>query len=87
MDDMLVKSKFTKIHIDDLQEAFVALLEYQIKLNPTKYALRVTSRKFFDFMVSNRRIEANPEQIKAVQEMAPPRMIKDIQCLIERMLL
>ena len=77
MDDMLVKSQVVRTHINDFKEAFATLQKYKIKLNPIKYAFRVTSEKFLSFMVSRRRIEANLEKIKDVQEMTPPRTIKD----------
>lgn len=72
MDDMLVKSKVARTHINDLREAFATLRKYQMKLNPTKCTFGITSRKFFSFMVFNRVIEANLETIKAVKEMGTP---------------
>ena len=35
-------------------------------------------------MVSKRRIEANPDKIKAILDMEPPRSIKDVQKLTEK---
>ena len=55
-----------------------------MKLNPTKCAFRVTAGKFLRFMISNRRIEANSEKIRAVQEMALPRTVKEVQSLARR---
>ena len=52
IDDMLVKSTQTTDHIWDLEEAFSILRRYQIKLNPTKCAFRVTSEKFLEFLMS-----------------------------------
>ena len=39
VDDMLVKSKEESTHLDDLQETFITLRQYQMKLNPSKFAL------------------------------------------------
>ena len=55
-----------------------------MKLNPSKCAFRVASRKFLRFMVSHRGIEANPEKIKAILDMNPPQNIKEVQFLTER---
>ena len=66
MDDMLVKSKSSMNHVVDLEETFGTLRKYKMKLNPTKCAFEVTSRKFLGFMVSGRGIEANPEKICAI---------------------
>ena len=52
VDDMLVKSIDEGIHLDDLQETFETLRLYKMKLNPSKYAFRVSSGKFLGFMVS-----------------------------------
>ena len=37
--------------------------------------------KFLGFMVSQRGIEANPDKIRAIMEMAPPRNVKEVQSL------
>ncbi|GMH19496.1 hypothetical protein Nepgr_021337 [Nepenthes gracilis] len=79
IDDMLVKRRTTSDHIYDLAESFGVLREYQMKLNSAKYVFGVASGKFLGFIVSQRGIEANPEKIKALADMAPPRSIKDVQ--------
>ena len=52
MDDMLIKSKEESAHLDDLEETFTTLKQYQMKLNPSKCAFGVASGKFLRFMVS-----------------------------------
>ena len=52
VDDMLIKSKEELTHLDDLKETFATLRQYQMKLNPSKCAFGVASRKFLGFMVS-----------------------------------
>ena len=72
VDDMLVKSKEEFAHLDDLKETFTSLKQYQMKLNPSKCVFGVASGKFLGFMVSQRRIKANPEKVKAIINMASP---------------
>ena len=36
VDDMVVKSKEESAHLDDLEETFTTLRQYQMKLNPSK---------------------------------------------------
>uniref|UniRef100_A0A2N9EPX2 Uncharacterized protein n=1 Tax=Fagus sylvatica TaxID=28930 RepID=A0A2N9EPX2_FAGSY len=81
VDDMLVKSKENEDHLTDLKEAFQALRTYNMKLNPGKCAFDVSSGKFLGFMVSQREIEANPDKIKAILEMSPPKTVKEVQSL------
>jgi hypothetical protein len=76
VDDMLVKSKEESDHLDDLRETFETLRKYQMKLNPSKCAFSVYSGKFLGFMVSQRGIEANPDKIKTILEMQPPKTTK-----------
>ena len=69
VDGMLVKSKLTRDHIQDLDQMFKVLCKYQMKLNPLKCAFGVASRKFLGFMVNQRGIEANPKKIRALLKM------------------
>ena len=84
VDDMLVKSKEESTHSNDLQEIFTTFRQYQMKLNPSKYAFGVASEKFLEFMVSQRGIEANPEKVRAILEMASPKTVKEVQKLTGR---
>ena len=59
--------------MEDLKEIFDTLRSYNMKLNPSKCAFGVTAGKFLGFMVSQRDIEANPDKIRAIVEMAPPK--------------
>ena len=81
VDDMLVKSVDEGKHLDDLQETFNILGQYNMKLNPSKCAFGVASGKFLGFMVSHRGIDANPEKIKAILDMKPPQNVKEVQSL------
>ena len=79
VDDMLVKSRKEEDHLEDLKETFGTLRSYNMKLNPEKCAFGVTAGKFLGFMVSQRGIEANPDKIRAIIEMAPPQNVKEVQ--------
>ena len=81
MDDMLVKSRREEDHLKDLKETFDTLRSYSMKLNPGKCTFGVTTRKFLGFMVSQRGIEANPDKIRAIMEMKPPKNVKEVQSL------
>ena len=81
VDDMISKSTTIPGHVEDLKECFENLRKNQLKLNPEKCTFGVGAGKFLGFMISNRGIEANPEKIKAIQEMRAPRTQKDVQKL------
>ena len=65
----------------DLKETFDTLRSYSMKLNLGKCTFGVTTRKFLGFMVSQRGIEANPDKIRAIMEMKPPKNVKEVQSL------
>ena len=81
IDDMLVKSTTAELHIAHLSEAFQILRNYNMKLNPAKYAFGVSAEKFLGFIVNCWGIEANPDKIKAVLDMPSPSGIKEVQQL------
>jgi len=68
-------------HDGDLRGTFGILRGYDVKLNPKKCVFGVRLGKFLGFMVSSWRIEANPDKVKVVLDMKPPRNIKEVQRL------
>ena len=81
VDDMLVKSVRENDHLSDLQETFNTLRLYNMKLNLSKCVFGVTAGKFLGFMVSQRGIEVNPEKVRAILKLEPPRTVKAVQSL------
>ena len=62
IDDMLVKTTKSDLHIAHLSEAFQILRNYNMKLNPAKCAFGVSAGIFLGFIVNHRGIEANPDK-------------------------
>lgn len=69
MDDIIIKSRLFKEHIEYLREIFAVLNKYQIKLNPAKCAFFIKGKKLLSYMVSLWGIEPNPEKVQAILEM------------------
>ena len=78
VDDMIVKSKDREEHIPAFQKFFERIQFYKLQLNPKKCTFGVTSGKLLGFMVSQRGIEVDLDKIKAIVEMKPPRIEKEI---------
>ena len=81
VDDIVVKTREERTLINDLEETFKNLRKVNIMLNHDKCVFRVASGKLLGFLVSHRGIEANPDKIRAIEEMQPPRCLKDVQRL------
>ena len=78
VDDIVVKSREGNTLLRDLEETFANLRKVTIKLNPAKCVFGVPSGKLLGFLVSHRGIEANPDKIKAIEDMQPPRRLKEL---------
>ena len=81
IDNMLVKSLREENHLVDLLQVFDILRESHLHLNASKCTFGVSSGKFLGHVVSRKGIEANPDQIAALIELAEPRNIKQVQLL------
>ena len=81
VDDIVVKSREARTLIEDLEETFASLRMVDLRLNPEKCVLGVPSGKLLGFLVSHRGIEANPEKVKAIEDMNPPQTLKEMQKL------
>ncbi|KAK0592411.1 hypothetical protein LWI29_018735 [Acer saccharum] len=84
IDDMLVKSLIAQQHIDHLRQSFDVLDQYGMKLNPTKCSFGVSSGKFLGYLVTQRGVEANPDQIRSIENIESPKCMKDVQKLTGR---
>ena len=85
IDDMLIKSKQRPDHVIHLQQAFELLQKYGMKLNLLKCAFGVSAGRFLGFMVTQRGIEANPAQLKAILQSPAPSSKKEFQQLTGRL--
>ena len=81
VDDMLVKSKEAKTHLEDPQKTFDTLRRYRMKLNLAKFVFRFLSGKFLGFMVSQRGIEVDPEKVRAMLDLTSPKIVNEVQRL------
>ncbi|XP_027161349.1 uncharacterized protein LOC113762211 [Coffea eugenioides] len=85
VDDILIKSLTTSAFLSDVKEVFGVLRDSRMKLNPKKCVFGVTSGKFLGYLVSHRGIETNPDKVKAIQDMSPPRNLREVQRLNGRL--
>ena len=76
VDDIVVKSKVVSGHLGDLGGIFDVLRKHKLRLNASKCSFGVGSGKFLGYMVMHRGIEVNPNQIKAINDLKPPRNAK-----------
>ncbi|XP_049382921.1 uncharacterized protein LOC125847297 [Solanum stenotomum] len=85
VDGVVIKSKRSSDHLDDLRKLFERLRKYNLKLNPAKCAFGVPAGKLLGFIVSRKGIELDPSKIKAIQELPPPKTRKDVMSFLGRL--
>ena len=81
IDDILIKSLRKEDHASDLLQVFNILRGNHLRLNASKCTFGLRFGKFLGHVVSRRGIEANPDQITALVDLAEPRNIKQVQHL------
>ena len=79
IDDMVVKSKVVPEHVGNLGNIFETLRKHKLRLNASNCSFGVGSGKFLGYMVTHREIEVNPDQVKEINSLQPPRNPKEVQ--------
>ena len=79
LDDCIIFSKTPEEHIKRLQQVFQRFREANLKINPTKCAFFQTKVQFLGHVFSKNGLEADPENVKAVQNFQVPQNQKDVK--------
>ena len=64
---------------------FDLMRAHQLKMNPTKSFLGMSSGKFLGFVVTTKGIHIDPDKVKAINELQPPRNLKELRGLQGRL--
>ena len=78
INDMMVKIKKVSKQVRDLRNIFEILRKHKLRLNASKCSFGVGLGKYLGYMVTHRRIEVNPDQIKAINSLQSPRNPKEV---------
>jgi len=85
VDDMIAKSREGENHVQILKKLFERLRKYELRLNPAKCSFGVKSGKLLGFVMSDKGIEVDPDKVKAIQSMPPPKTKKDVRRFLGRL--
>src|SRR3954462_3189487 len=85
VDDMIAKSQSEEGHMEDLLKLFQRLRKYRLRLNPNKCTFGVRSGKLLGFVVKQKRIEIDPDKVKAIREMPAPKTEKQVRGFLGRL--
>ena len=84
VDDIVVISTVRKNQVADLPETFANLRNANSSLNPEKCVFKIHKGKVLGCLVSTKGIKANPDKIKALDNMEEPQTVQDVQKLTGR---
>ncbi|RDX71528.1 hypothetical protein CR513_49110, partial [Mucuna pruriens] len=84
VDDMIAKSKTIEQHIEDLRKLFIRLRKYKLRLNPAKCTFGVKTGKLLGFVVNEDGIKVDPDKVRAIKEMPPPRTEAEVRGFLGR---
>ena len=76
---MVVKSKQEAWHVEDLRGVFEVLWQHKLRLNAEKCTFGVGASKLVGYLITNRGINANLDQIEAMNCLRPPSNPKEVQ--------
>src|SRR6185437_1560034 len=81
---IVVTSTERKKHVADLAETFASLRRSNLSLNPEKCVFGIDKGKVLRCLVSTKGIVANPDKVRALQNMEEPQSVRDVQKLTGR---
>ncbi|XP_040947298.1 uncharacterized protein [Gossypium hirsutum] len=79
VEDMIAKSRTEREHVPVLRKLFLRLRKFQLKHNPAKCIFGARSGKLLGFVVSEKGIEIDPDKVKAIPDLPPPRTQKEVR--------
>ena len=77
VDDNAIKSHSKDNHLYYLRMVFDIMWAHQLKISSIKSFLRVSSGKFLGFIVTSKGIHLDPDKVKVIQNMQPPKTLKE----------
>ncbi|KAM1945529.1 hypothetical protein ACFX13_000507 [Malus domestica] len=84
INDVVVKLKCRRAHLDDLRQAFLRMRQDNLKMNPAKCAFGVSVDNFLGFLVHHRGIQVDENKAQVIIDAPPPTTKKQLQSLLDK---
>ncbi|KAM0976443.1 hypothetical protein ACFX2C_019358 [Malus domestica] len=84
IDDVMIKSKSHRTHIDDIWQAFLRMRRHNLKMNPAKCVFGVSAGNFLDFLVHHHSIKVDANKAHTIIDAPPPTTKKQLQSLLRK---
>jgi ribonuclease HI len=86
LDDLTVFSKSDEDHIIHLKQTFEKCRKYGLSLNPKKTHFAMQEGKLLGHIVSRDGIRIDPKRVEAIETLAIPRNVKEIQSFLGKII-
>lgn len=74
-------SPTSSAHVKDLREMFERIRAYDMRLNLVKCSFGLSGGRFLGFLLTQRSVEANLNQIKTIESITAPKCLKGLHAL------
>ena len=82
LDDIVIFSPTVEDHIQHLTEVFDRLRKFGLKLRMIKCEFMKNEIKYLGYVVGSPGIKVDPDKVKVIQEMNPPRDVRGVRAFI-----
>ena len=79
IDDIVVYSSDPKEHAQHLSQVFDRLRQHGLQLKPSKCCIGMEKLELLGYIISGEGIQTQPEKVAAIQNLAPPTTVKQVQ--------
>src|SRR5947209_3403852 len=82
IDDVIIYSKTEEEHLDHIDKFLNIIEEKGFKVKAKKCQLFKTKLNFLGHIISRQGIQPDPDKVKAIDAILPPKNIKQVQTLL-----
>ena len=82
LDDIVIYSRSEEEHVQHLELVFARLREAGLRLKPTKCFFGLEEIKLLGYIVNRDGIHTDPEKVKAIAKLTPPRDLKGVRSFL-----
>lgn len=79
LDDIIVIGRTLAEHLENLKTVFSRLRKANLRINPGKCEFFKRETKYLGHIISGDGIKTDPDKVAAIQEMQPPRNVKEVR--------
>ena len=81
-DDLIIATKSTEEHLEAIGEVMEVIKSKSLTLNPNKCTFGLQAMKFCGMLFSSEGVKPDPEKIKTLEDLQPPKNKEELKSFI-----